>query len=73
MVAVLTFDLEDPDDRDLHMRSILVDDLCRYVHDVDNLVRAMVKEDALIGAGELAAKLHDLKTEAVLTAMEHYR
>jgi hypothetical protein len=43
MKAILSFDLDDHDDREAHMRCIKALDLCLLLHDLDNELRGKIK------------------------------
>ena len=68
--GILEFNLDDPYDRSAHKRAVSATDAYIAFHDIDNVLRDMLKYDKIIGEGKEIALPEGLHTithiEAIL-------
>ena len=74
MKAILEFDMNEPDEMNQMQRMLAVDDLCLYIHEIDQYIREKYKysDEESINIERLRDDIHDLKSDAVLMVMERW-
>ena len=74
MKAILEFDMNEPDEMNQMQRMLAVDDLCLYIHEIDQYIREKYKysDEESINIERLRDDIHDLKSDAVHMVMERW-
>ena len=74
MKAILEFDMNEPDEMNQMQRMLAVDDLCLYIHEIDQYIREKYKysDEESISIEQLRDDIHDLKSESVHMVMERW-
>ena len=74
MKAILEFDMNEPDEMNQMQRMLAVDDLCLYIHEIDQYIREKYKysDEELISIEQLRDDIYALKSDAVLMVMERW-